>query len=336
MKSTFHHRLVNSHFEDPCLYVRLLRESRALLFDAGNISRLSPGEMLKVSDLFITHTHIDHFIGFDTLLRTLLRREQPLRVFGPAGITACIEGKLHGYTWNLIEDYPLKIEVFAISGDTMQQTSFHSSERFRKISQKPTAFDGTVLKEPTFTVSAVSLTHDIQCLGYALEEDFHINIDKAALLAMGLPVGPWINDLKQALRGPDPNSNSNSNLAPNPDPDMQFTIGQNSYTLSELRHIAIITKGQKLAFVLDTAPEEENLRRIKQLAKDADTLYLEAYFMDKDHERAMQRHHLTGRLAGQVAREAGASNLVVTHFSPKYKQTGETPEREAMEEFKKD
>ncbi|MCK4823663.1 ribonuclease Z, partial [bacterium] len=98
MKASFQHKTVNDPFGDPVLYVKLFKEKRALMFDCGDISPLSSGTMLKVTDLFITHTHIDHFIGFDTLLRTLLsRKNAPLRIFGPANITDCVEGKLMGY-----------------------------------------------------------------------------------------------------------------------------------------------------------------------------------------------------------------------------------------------
>jgi ribonuclease Z len=79
MKPTFHHRPVNGPYEDPALYVRLLRQRRAFLFDAGDISSLSQGDIQKLTDVFVTHTHIDHFIGFDLILRSLLRRERPLR-----------------------------------------------------------------------------------------------------------------------------------------------------------------------------------------------------------------------------------------------------------------
>ena len=70
------------------------------------VSALSQGDIQKLTDVFVTHMHIDHFIGFDLILRSLLRRERPLRVFGPPGITGCVEGKLAGYSWNLIHEYP--------------------------------------------------------------------------------------------------------------------------------------------------------------------------------------------------------------------------------------
>jgi ribonuclease Z len=55
--------------------------------------------------------------------------------------------------------------------------------------------------------------------------------------------------------------------------------------------------------------------------------------MDEDMDRALQRHHLTAKMAGRIAREAGVGELVVTHFSPKYRGAERTPEHEALEEF---
>ncbi|MBI5409265.1 MAG: hypothetical protein HZA14_07855 [Nitrospirae bacterium] len=108
MKPSFHARLLNNNpFEDPGLYVRILREGRALMFDLGFASSLSARDILKTSEIFISHTHIDHFIGFDNVLRVSLKKESPLRLFGPEGFINCVEGKLRSYTWNLIEDYPL-------------------------------------------------------------------------------------------------------------------------------------------------------------------------------------------------------------------------------------
>ena len=102
MKPSFHARLINSPFEDPGLYVRVLREGCALMFDLGFTTNLSARDILKTSDIFVSHTHIDHFIGFDNILRICLKKETPLRLYGPKGFIDCIEGKLKSYTWNLI------------------------------------------------------------------------------------------------------------------------------------------------------------------------------------------------------------------------------------------
>jgi len=321
MKPTFHHRLVNTTYEDPCLFVRLLRERRAFLFDAGHIDRLSPGDLLKITDVFVTHMHIDHFVGFDTILRALLRRETPLRVYGPKDIIGCVEGKLKGYTWNLIEEYPLKLEVFGITDQEISHSSFYAENRFERIDRGVIAFCGIVFREPPFSVKAAALSHGIPCLGFTLEEDFHININKAALHAMGLPVGPWLSDLKRMIRTQVSH-------------DTPLTVHGKEFPLSELVTIATVTSGQKVSYITDISPEEDNLSRVVELVRDSDTLYCEAYFLNEDFERAFERHHLTAKITGEIARKAKVKNLVLIHFSPKYFDCPDALEEEAMGEYK--
>ena len=320
MKPTFHHRLINSHFEDPSLFVRMLRESRAFLFDSGRIDRLSTGDLLKITDVFVTHMHIDHFIGFDTLLRALLRRETPLRVYGPEGIIECVEGKLGGYTWNLIEEYPIKIEVFGISERRVRHSSFYAENCFARIDKGEKAFDGTALEDPPYAVRAACLSHGIPCLGFSVEEDVHINIDKAGLDVLGLPVGPWLSDLKRMIRE-------------KASPDAPLCVDSREFKFSELVHIASITEGQKVSYITDVSPQEDNLTGAIEFVKNSDTLYCEAYFLHEDRERAFERHHLTAKMAGEIARKAEVRNLVLMHFSPKYRDRAERIEEEAMREF---
>jgi ribonuclease Z len=321
MKPTFIHRLINGPFEDPSLFVRIIREKRTFLFDIGSLNRLKPGDLQKITDVFVTHTHIDHFIGFDSLLRALLRRETPLRVYGPANITDCIEGKLRGYTWNLIEEYPLKIKVFSIKDNMIFSSSFYAENRFERSENSMSTSDGTLLQEPLFRVKAIQLDHQIPCLSFTLEEEYHINIDKAALIEKGLPVGPWLSELKNAIREKKSG-------------DTEFIISTKSHSLDELKEITTITKGQKVSYVTDASLTEENISKIIELVHDADTLYCEAYFLEKDRDRALERSHLTAKTAGRIAREARVKNLVVMHFSPKYRKESETPEDEAMREFR--
>jgi ribonuclease Z len=321
MKPTFIHRLINGPFEDPSLFIRIIREKRAFLFDIGSIDRLKPGDLQKITDVFVTHTHIDHFIGFDTLLRALLRREKPLKVYGPSNITECIEGKLRGYTWNLIKEYPLKIKVFCVKGDKISSSSFYAENCFKRVEGDISDFDGTILRDPSFSVKAVQLDHQIPCLAFSLEEEFHININKAALIERGLPVGPWLSELKKAIREQKPG-------------DTEFTVSQKKYSLKELREIAKITKGQKVSYVTDVSLIDKNISKIIELARDSDTFYCEAYFLEKDRDRALERFHLTAKTAGMIAREGKVKNLVVMHFSSKYRRQPETPEDEAIREFR--
>ncbi len=75
-------RLINAATGDPGLFLPFFHQKRALLFDLGDVGALSPKDLLKISHVFVSHTHMDHFIGFDQLLRILLGREKELHLFG--------------------------------------------------------------------------------------------------------------------------------------------------------------------------------------------------------------------------------------------------------------
>ncbi len=319
MKPSFHARLINGPFDDPGLYVRVLREGRALMFDLGATTNLSARDILKTTDIFVSHTHLDHFIGFDNILRVCLRREDALRLYGPEGFIECVEGKLRGYTWNLTRDYPLAIEVMEIRDHIIKKACFKAENSFMREDLPTGHFCGLLMKNSFYSVSATVLDHQIRCLAFSLKEDRHINIDKAELGRLNLPVGPWLRELKQAIRE-----------------DAQekvFTINGKSYDLSSLRKVAKITRGQKLSYVVDAAGSEGNVKKIIDLARGSDVLYIETYFSDAERERAKDRYHLTAREAGKIGRQAGAGRLEVMHFSPRYFDEPGRLAQEAQEEF---
>jgi ribonuclease Z len=69
MRPLFHPSLVNGRYGDPTVYVETLFEKSSLLFDLGEIASLSPRKIQRIDQIFVSHAHIDHFVGFDHLLR---------------------------------------------------------------------------------------------------------------------------------------------------------------------------------------------------------------------------------------------------------------------------
>jgi ribonuclease Z len=330
MVSSFRSFLVNDLFGDPALYVALPWERRALLFDLGDISRLSAGYLLKITDVFVSHAHVDHFVGFDHLLRVLLGRPKGLRLFGPPGFIQHVEGKLRGYTWNLVDGYSLWLEVREVHPDRVLCARFACPEGFvRRDEPGQSPFDGVVLAEPEFQVRAVHLDHRIPCLGFALEETVHLNVDKARLDALGLPVGPWLMDLKRAIRSGAPDE---APIA------IAWSDGdgrhERSLPLGLLRRELLrVSPGQKLAYVTDVVDSPENTAHIVRLARGADLFYCEAGYPEREEGRATARFHLTATRAGRLAAEAGAHHLAVFHLSPKYRDHPGELVAEAMAAF---
>jgi ribonuclease Z len=320
MKPSFHARALNGPFDDPGLYVRVLREGRALMFDLGFTTALSARDVLKTTHIFISHAHVDHFIGFDNVLRVCLKRETPLYLYGPEGFIDCVAGKLNSYTWNLIQDYPLSIEAAEVSSNKVKKAVFRAENSFKRENAGCEQFSGTILYDKAVTVNAAILDHQIPCLAFSLEEDYHINIDKSKLNKLNLPVGPWLADLKTAIR----KNNINST----------FNIGGKAYSFSDVRGIADITKGQKLSYVADVLGSQENINKIVNLVKGSETLYIESYFSHDDRDRAKDRYHLTAREAGRIAKEAEVGRLKVFHFSPKYMDDPQMLVKEAEEAFR--
>lgn len=330
MASTFRSFLVNDLFGDPAVYVALPWERRALLFDLGDISTLSAGRLLKITDVFVSHAHVDHFVGFDHLLRVLLGRPKGLRLYGPSGFIGHIEGKLRGYTWNLVEGYTLIIEVHEVYPDRVVKACFACPEGFlRRDDPAPHPFDGVILDEPQFRVRAAHLDHRIPCLAFALEETVHLNVDKAGLEALGLPVGPWLMDLKRAIRAGAPDDHPIRAAWSDGGERMERIL-----PLGELRRKVVrASPGQKLAYITDVVSSPDNAEKIVKLAWGADLFYCEAAYPDRDRQRAAARFHLTARQAGRLAAEAQARRLAVFHFSPKYRDCPGELLDEAMAAF---
>jgi ribonuclease Z len=318
MRPTFHPSLVNGATGDPALFVDCLFERRALLFDLGDIRALAPRKLLRVSHVFVSHAHMDHFIGFDWLLRILLGRQKDLLLFGPPGFLAQVEHKLRAYTWNLVHNYTtgFTLRVTEVDGNgTGQRASFRCRSEFRREDEASLVYAGNVLlSEPALQVRYTLLDHGgIPCLAYALEERAHVNVWKNRIQELGLPVGAWLRDLKQAVLRNEAEQQPIRVAWREEGVERERVL-----PLAELKSALHIVPGQKIAYVTDVAWSEDNVARIIDLARNADLLFIEAVFLERDAEHGRRKYHLNARQAGEIARAAGVGSVIPLHFSPRY------------------
>lgn len=319
MTPQFHPVLVNGPFDDPGVYVDFLYERRALLFDLGEIRALTPRKILRLSHIFVSHTHIDHFIGFDHLLRLCLGREKTIHLFGPPGFTTQVEHRLASFTWNLVESYPTDFTMVASElhpdGGAIS-AEFHCRRGFRRENERTAQLAGDIiLDEETFRIRTAFLDHRTVSLAFALEEKTHVNIMKNRLAELGLPTGPWLAELKRAILRGEPDDTSFRAWWHG-----EAGVVERSFPLGELKATILqVVPGQKIAYVTDAAHTPANGAKIVDLARGADYLFIEATFLHGEHERARERYHLTARQAGELARRAGVARAVPFHFSPRYR-----------------
>jgi ribonuclease Z len=313
MRPTLHPHLVNGRFGDPALFVELLHRRDTILFDLGDLSPLSARDLLRVETVCISHMHIDHFIGFDALLRVNVGREKRIRMIGPEGLIEAVGHKLHGYTWDLAHKYAedLCFDVWETGG---------AAARFRF----KAAFAREALAEP-FAVPGLTLTHAAlehhgPSIGYAIAEQVHVNVWRNRLAERGLAPGQWLQALKAAVR---------DGAA---DDTVVATPGGQA-PLGALRDLVSVEPGQKLAYVTDVADTPGNRRAIADLARDADLFFLESRFAADDEALARDRAHLTTRAAGEIGRAAGVRRLEPFHFSPRYEGAEERMLAEVREAF---
>jgi ribonuclease Z len=203
MRPLLHPTLVNGRSGDPALYIETLFEKRAILFDLGDIAALSPRKVQRLDRVFVSHAHIDHFFGFDRLLRLLVGREKQVALYGPSGFIDHVHHKLQAYLWNLADRY-LSDLVFVVTEIASPFEGRIAQFRLRNAFAAESIgtgliVDNVICTQPTFRVSAAILEHRTPCLGFAIEEVAHVNVWKSQLADLGLPVGPWLRELKQAV-----------------------------------------------------------------------------------------------------------------------------------------
>jgi ribonuclease Z len=317
MRPLLHPMLVNGRTGDPALYIETQFANRAILFDIGDIAALPPRRILHIDHVFVSHTHIDHFFGFDRLLRLLVGREKEVALYGPAGFIDHVHHRLQAYRWNLADSYSADL-VFTATEIVSPVESRAARFRLRNAFVPEPASHGVVAgnvicAEPSFRVSTAILEHHhAPCLGFAIEEVAHLNVWKSRLTGRGLPVGAWLRDLKQAVMDGRPGDHVLRVPAADGSPDMRRV------PLADLRELVTITPGQKIAYVTDIADTATNRAAAASLARNADLLFIEAPFMQADAALAAERSHLTTGAAGIIAREARVRRVEPFHFSPRY------------------
>ena len=149
-----------------------------------------------------------------------------------------------------------------------------------------------------FALECAALDHNVPCIGFSFIEKDRLNIDTVKQKKLGMKDGPHLRKLKD---------------------------GKNiEYEGKEINFedVTYLVEGKKITIIADTALCDECIL----LAKEANLLVSESAFSSKLQEKAEEKKHMSGKDAAMVANQANAEQLILTHFSQRYKNTLEVEE----------
>lgn len=276
-------------------------EGSSLLIDCGEgtqIALAESGLRLKPIDVIcITHFHADHIAGLPGLLLSMgnTGRTDPVTIVGPSGLRHVLQGLLV-----IAGGLPFDIGVVEIDPDGDEiRNGFVQCGRM--------------------IIKAFAADHVIPCLGYTVEikRPGMFLADKAE--ALGIPKEYWSRlqhgetvtipaDLPDGTSsGSGTASGTTSDTSHDPAP---ATVKGATFIPSAV--MGPERRGIKILYSTDTRP----VRDMAELGKDADLMILEGnYESNEKMEKAVEWGHMTFPEAAQIAAEAGAHELWLTHFS---------------------
>jgi len=266
--------------------------------------------------VFVSHAHMDHFMGFDTLLRHIHVAPRVCRLFGPPGIARRVAHRLAGYDWNLAEAHWCTLLVDEIHEGQVERWEFHGKLGFRghRCGRSPRLGE-TVWSSPHLRVDATLADHKIPVLILRLSETRGFAIDRDKLARLGLQPGPWLEELKNLYaRG-----ELSGTVMRVPESTNHESPPVSGLDAAELyRSICAERTPSSIGYLTDIALTPDNLARAKALLSGVTLLVVECAFLAEDIDKARASWHLSSPDLNQLVQELQPAFLLPMHLSKSY------------------
>lgn len=286
--------------EDICFYVTVDNHPWSYLFDCGMARYLGASDCKSLAAVFITHSHIDHFANFDTLLRHQLSIGRTVCICGPKGLARRVQARILSYTWNLIRRKSMSYEVRELDGDEVNIYHISPPKWELIVGERLRTPERICYKNNGIFVRYAELDHKIPSMAYLLEEESSVNIKDFPHRG-----GPWIKGLKEAF------------MDNNPDIPIEIAPGE-IFKSGELFKFLYIKRGAKFGYAMDHLACPDNHEKLERLWRDADEVAIEGFFRECDRDYALKHYHSTVKESASVARRAGVKKLTLVHHSRRY------------------
>lgn len=307
-------QFVNGTSGDPGLLCFYQQAGMSILFDAGNLESLPARDLLRVQVVCVTHCHIDHFIGFDRILRVNIPHGRPIHICGPRGIAENVAGKLRGYLWNLIAPGHLEFFIHEVLADgrlcryRVSDSNFFEPELLEDYDRKaPLAHDQFISGLPyNINIAAEVLDHGTEVVAYRFCGASRYKFKVKEIECEGLTPGPWVGQVQRWAE---------SSL----EVDQRVKVGDSEFEASQLleKYFEFV-QGPSIGYVTDIVFSKTNIDLLRPLMFGVSVLVCESSFRADDWKRAFSKKHLTTRQAALIGRLCQANSLQPFHFSRIY------------------
>ncbi len=157
--------------------------------------------------------------------------------------------------------------------------------------------EGPVFDDPAYTVHVCEAEHSIPAYSYLFsEKDRPGKFYPEKAKRLGIPEGKLWRDLQ----------NGNE-------------IKMTDKTVKPSDVMGESRRGRKIGISGDTRPT----KKLEEFFKGCDYVTFDSTYSDTLRDKAMENYHSTAKEAAELAKKAGVANLILTHFSARYKNTDE-------------
>lgn len=315
-------RLVNGSTGDPVLYLDYPGSNNALLFDGGDNCGLTLAELGDLEAVFITHHHVDHFVGLDRVIRANMDKDKTLHVFGPVNTIERVVARVRAYDHPFFAFQKLAVCIHELAEGTRSTATLECAQRFALPEVTEAKWTGRVCYGTEhLEVEALAVEHTVPCLAYALAERSGFHPDPDKLAAGLLRSGEWVQEALRLLRADAPGNT-------------RLEIQGGSFTLDALaKQYFVESAGARVAYITDTFWGEEVRPKLVKLARGAWRLYCDSFYARKEAKSAAQHKHMMAHQSAELAKLARVEQLVLIHFSTRYAGRYQSLVEEASEVF---
>ena len=301
-------------FDDPVLILRLKPIGRRFLVDCGNVAHLAKRLFKSIDSIFVSHAHMDHFAGIDTVVRHVLVSRKTIDLFGPAGIAEHLHNKMRGYRWNLVEAFYCRFKIHEISDGRLNTFVLSGPDGFSLEREGSTALRSHLICENRFVrTEAVVCDHIIPSLAFAFKERSNFSVDIKKIETEGLVPGRWLGDLKNRLM-----SGGRPNSSPLRVPfvaDGGVKEREVQDELSFYESIKLERKLSSVGYVTDIGFTAGNLERLRAIMGGVTLLVCECTFLKEQKKKARKSYHLCTDDVNELMRTVRPRFLLPIHLS---------------------